>query len=176
MKQQFFNALLSFGLIVLVTGCLKDKHDGQGTFSAKINGRELLPCVRILTMGGPIRTTSDFFLSAPAGYLSISSTNRCDPAYTYGRNIHVSFDSVILAANTLYKFGNGFSAVRGQVTCTYMEDLTQYVSDSTLPGSITILAFDTASRRISASFDATLREINSGQLKTLTQGKFNLTY
>ncbi len=176
MKKHFLITLLLTGFIVFVTGCLKVRHDGNGTFSAKINGRELHPCVPFLTNGGPIRIVSDFFLSPPAAYLSISSRNRCDPAYTYGRAITVSFDSVVLSPNTMYKFGNGFSPGSGQVRCTYMEELTQYVSDSTLPGSITILSLDTATRRISAMFDATLKEINNGQLITVTQGKFDVLY
>jgi hypothetical protein len=64
----------------------------------------------------------------------------------------------------------------GGVRCIYSEDLDDYVSDSTLPGNITIRKFDPVSRTISASFEATLKEKNSGQLLTLTQGNFDLKY
>ena len=133
------------------------------------------PCVPALTNGGPIKTNS-YFYSPTHGSISISSSNRCDRSYTYGRYVVVSFDSVRLAENTTYKFGNGYNAVNGQVRCIYSEDLDDYVSDSTLPGTITIHKFDPVSRNISASFEATLKEKNTGQIVTLTQGKFDLKY
>jgi hypothetical protein len=94
----------------------------------------------------------------------------------YGRYVVVSFDSIQVAENTTYKFGNGFNTLNGQVRCIYSEDSNDYVSDSTLPGTITVRKFDPISRIISASFEATLKEKNSGQLVTLTQGKFDLKY
>lgn len=175
MKQHSFRTLLFFAFISLTTGCTKDKQDGQGSFSAKINGKDMLPCVPTLTNGGPIKTNS-YFYSSTHGSISVSASNRCERSYTYGKYIVVSFDSVILAENTTYKFGNGYNAVNGQVRCIYSEDLNDYVSDSTLSGNITIRKFDPVSRIISASFEATLKEKNSGQLLTLTQGNFDLKY
>ena len=181
MKRYFFIASLSFLFISIFEGCIKQKDyptdtsDGQGTFGATINGKQVLPCVPFLTNGGPIRTNSHPY-SSTHFFISTSFTNTCDKNYTYGRYVIVSFDSIPIIEGNTYKFGNGYNFVMGQIRCIYSQDLNDYVSDSTLPGTITIRKFDPVSRIISASFEATLKEKNSGQLVSLTQGKFDLTY
>ncbi len=181
MKRYSCIATLLFLLFSCFVGCTKQKsyptdtNDGQGTFGATINNKQVLPCVPFLTNGGPISTNS-FQYSPTLFSISISARNTCDKNYTYGRYVVVSFDSILVVENATYKFGNGFNAANNQVRCVYSEDLSDYVSDSTLPGSITVRKFDPLSRIISASFEATSKEKNNGQLRTLTQGKFDLKY
>jgi hypothetical protein len=176
-----FLAGVSFLYFVSFTACKKDNgskgdtKDAQGTFSAVINNKQFIPCVPLLTIGGPIKT--NFFIhTLTHPFISVSANNRCDRDYTYGRYIIVSFDSVQIVENATYKLGNAAVAARGQVKCMYSEDLINYDSDSTLPGTITVLKYDILAQTLSASFEATLKDMNSGQTVSLTQGRFDIKY
>ena len=140
----------------------------------KIDNVKLLPCVPFLTNGGPIKTNSS--QDSPSHFsISILAKNRCDTKYTYGRSLIISFDSVEIMENRTYKLGNS-NFLNGQVSCRYSEELIEFGSDSTLPGTITVQKFNPQLRVISASFEASLKDFNSAKIVTLKEGKFDIIY
>jgi hypothetical protein len=177
--RSLFVAALFIGCCSILFGCKKaalstnTSTDENGTISAAINNSRLSPCGPIFERGGPV--TTSFYSNYPNFYtLSIYGSNRCTANYIYGQSITVQMDSFPIAATMTYKLGNASSRKNGQVTCTYRVELEDYYSDSTLPGTITISAFDPAARKIAGTFTGTLKEPNSGKTVSVTDGKFDI--
>ncbi len=177
MKNIFL--LLTLLLEILVFPSCKKQDpsftpDDQGTFEARINNIQLLPCLITPINGGPI-TTSFLQFSSTHYTISASAKNACDEYYPHDRFVNIHFDSIQIEENRTYKLGNGNNVINGQVRCLYYQSSTKFVSDSTLAGTITVTKFNPISRILAASFEGTLKDL-SGQTISLTQGKFDLKY
>lgn len=171
------NTGLLFIMFILIAGC-KKKYDGndittddQGTFSVKVDGDYVSPCLQDATANGPVTTnflpynTDDFFLS-------LVFENKCDEGYfTMGKTVGIYFDSVQIHAGSTYPITN---AGKGRVRCMYYT-IAQYNSDASMPGSVTISTFDPVAKTIAGTFDCIVKKTD-GTTVSLSEGQFDLKY
>lgn len=161
--------------------CVKQKQYpndsvlGANIFGVMINDKPLLPCVSLFNNGTAIQSNSQPY---PNNYwrVNVSMKNKCDKSYDYGRYVSVTFDSLDIHENKVYKLWNAFSNKRSQVLCYYSEELKEFGSDSTLSGTILVRKFDPINKIISASFEAILKEKTSNQTVYLTNGKYDVKF
>ena len=182
-----FKTFLStaFLLAIIFPSCKKDRQKnfpsettiGANTFGCYIDKNQFLPCK---TTGGisPVKKleATSYYYDANHIGINISAVNDCDNGYTYGRYILIQFDSIAIATNTTYKFGNFYDTARNNVSCMYSRDLIDYTSDSSLNGSLTVTYYDNVKKIMSGKFEATLKNTQGTETVNLTTGIFDVTF
>lgn len=148
---------------------------GANTFGCYVDNAEFLPCK---TLGGisPVKKlqTSIYSLDFTRPEITVLAVNDCEK--NTSRSILLFFDSVSLVANTTYKLGRYGAKAKNKVGCVYDQDGAQYVSDSSLHGSVTVTYFDRLQGILSGRFEATLQDLNSSRQIQVTEGRFDVKF
>ena len=179
LSNRYFLAACS--IILLLVSCKKDRQNGfpeetktgANTFGCYIDNAVLIPCKKPSMYPGERLKANWWFYDTSHIDLGISAVDDCDRVH---RSFQIVFDSMDIAANTMYKFSDYSDTTGNTVKCSYRQDLVEYYSDSSLSGTVTVTNFDKNYRIISGKFEVRLQEFRGARTVSVTKGRFDVTF